>query len=80
MSAATWVATRLFRSRLLTDRALVTGAAWWCVAVLALYAVLVWFLSTPIFPRYVLALVAILAIPLARLSAAPLALAWSRHR
>ena len=80
VSAATWVATRLFRSRLLTDRALVTGAAWWCVAVLALYAVLVWFLSTPIFPRYVLALVAILAIPLARLSAAPLALAWSRHR
>jgi hypothetical protein len=28
----------------------------------------------------VLALVAILAIPLARLSAAPLALAWNRHR
>lgn len=80
MSAACWVATRLSRSRLLSDRALVTGAACWCVVVLALYGVLAWFFSTPFFPRYVLALVAILAIPLARLSAAPLALAWNRHR
>jgi len=48
--------------------------------VLALYGLLVWLVSTPFFPRYLLALVAILAIPLARLSAAPLALAWNRHR
>src|SRR5437870_6620291 len=80
MAAAAWIATRLYRRRLLSDRALVTGAACWCVAVLALYAVLVWFFSTPFVARYVLALVAILAIPLARLSAAPLALAWNRHR
>ena len=57
-----------------------TAAACWCFVVLALYSVLVWFFSTPFFPRYVLALLAILAIPLARLSAAPLALAWNRHR
>jgi hypothetical protein len=80
MSAAAWIATRLDRSRLLGDRALVAGAACWLVAVLALYGVLVWFFSTPFIARYVLALVAILAIPLARLSAAPLALAWNRHR
>ena len=80
MSAAAWIATRLYRRRLLSDRALVVGAASWCVAVLALYAVLVWFFSTPFVARYVLALIAILAIPLARLSAAPLALAWNRHR
>ena len=80
LSAAAWVATRLYRSRLLSDRTLVTGAACWCGAVLALYGLLAWFLSTPFFPRYLLALVAILAIPLARLSAAPLALAWNRHR
>ena len=80
MSAAVWVATRLYRSRLLSDRTLVTGAACWCVVVLALYGLLAWFVSTPFFPRYVLALLAILAIPLARLSAAPLALAWNRHR
>jgi hypothetical protein len=80
MSAAGRIATRLHRSRLLSDRTLVAGAAGWLVAVLALYGVLVWFFSTPFIPRYLLALVAILAIPLARLSAAPLAIAWNRHR
>jgi len=80
MSAACWVATRLYRSRLLSDRALVTGAACWCVVVLVLCGVLAWFFSTPFFPRYMLAVVAILAIPLPRLSVAPLALAWNRHR
>src|SRR5438094_984715 len=80
MSAAAWIATRLDRSRLLGDRALVAGAASWVLAVLALYGVLVWFFSTPFVARYVLALIAILAVPLAPLSAAPLALAWNRHR
>ena len=80
MSCAAWVATRLYRSRLLTDRTLVTGAACWLVVVLALHGVLVWFVSTAFIPRYLLASIAILAIPLARLSAAPLALAWNRHR
>lgn len=79
MSAAAWVATRLYRTRVLSDRILVRGAAAWVVAVLALYALLAWLLFTPIMPRYLLGLVAILAIPLARLSAAPLALAWNRH-
>src|SRR5438094_132337 len=80
MSAAGWIATRLDRSRLLGDRALVGGAACWVLAVLALYGVLVWFFSTPFVAHYLLALIAILAVPLARISAAPLALAWNRHR
>src|SRR2546429_562317 len=80
MSAAAWIATRLDRNRLLGDRALVAGAACWLVAVLALYGVLVWFFSTPFVAHYVLALIAILTVPLARISAAPLALAWNRHR
>ncbi len=80
MSAAAWIATRLDRSRLLGDRAIVAGAACWVLAVLALYGVLVWFFSTPFVARSVLALIAILAVPLARISAAPLALAWNRHR
>jgi len=80
MSAAVWIATRLYRGRLVSDRALVAGAACWCVAVFALYGVLVWMLDTPHIPHYLLMLLAILAIPLARLSAAPLALAWNRHR
>jgi len=80
MSAAAWIALRLDRRRLLGDRALVAGAACWVLAVLALYGVLVWFFSTPFVARYELALIAILAVPLARISAAPLALAWNRHR
>ena len=78
--AAAWVASRLHRSRLVSDRSLVAGAASWLAVVLAVYAVLVWLVSTPIVPHSLPALVAILAVPLVRLSAAPLALAWSRHR
>jgi hypothetical protein len=80
MSTAAWIAIRLYDSRLVSDRTLVTGAACWAIGVLALYALLAGLLSTPLFPRYVYLLVAILEIPLARLSAAPLALAWNRHR
>jgi hypothetical protein len=80
MIAAVWIVLRLYQTRLLSDRALVTGAGLWCVAVLALYGVLVWLMDTPHFPHYLLMLLAILAIPLARLSAAPLALASNRHR
>ena len=80
IAAASWIAARLQSSGVLSDRALVTGASCWAVAVLTLYALLAWLASGPLIPRYFLALVAILAIPLARLSAAPLALAWNRHR
>ena len=77
---ASWIAVRLYDNRLLSDRALVTGAACWLVTVLALYGVLEWFAASPLFPRYFLGAIAILQVPLARVSAAPLALAWSRHR
>jgi len=80
ISAAAWIAMRLHDSRLFGDRTLVVGAACWDVAVFALYGLLAWIFPALLFPRYLLLLVAILEIPLARLSAAPLALAWNRHR
>ena len=80
VAVAMWVAVRLYRSRLLGDRTLVIGAALWCVAVVALAAVLGWWIASEFFPRYLFVFVAILAVPLVRLSAAPLALAWNRHR
>ena len=80
LCAAAWVATRLYDARLLSDRTLVAGAACWLVVVLALHGLLVWLVDTPFIPSYLLLLVAILATPLARVSAAPLALAWNRHR
>jgi len=78
--AAAFVAARLTRSGLLRDRTLVLGAALWTTAVLALYGVLSWLVSGPLVPGYFLVLLAIVAVPLARISAAPLALAWNRHR
>jgi hypothetical protein len=80
MIAGVWIIVRLYRGRVLSDRALVLGAGFWCGAVFALYGLLVWLLGAPHIPHYLIMLLAILAIPLARLSAAPLALAWNRHR
>lgn len=80
LAGAIWVVTRLHRDHVLSERALVAGAAWWCAAVLILYGTLAWFLATPFFPRYVLMLLAILFVPLTRVTAAPLALDWNRHR
>jgi hypothetical protein len=77
---ATWAVIMLGSRRLLSDRAMVTGAACWVVAVLALYGLLAWLFYFPLMPRYLLGLLAILFIPLSRLFAAPLALAWNRHR
>lgn len=80
LAAAAWIAIRLRARRLVSDRALILGAVAWDVAVFALFALFRWLVPEIIFHSYFLALVAILAIPLARLSAAPLALAWNRHR
>ena len=80
MTAGSWVAVRLYDGGLLSDHALVAGAACWLFTVLALYGMLEWFAASPLVPRYFLGAIAILQVPLARVSAAPLALAWSRHR
>src|SRR5205814_6157292 len=72
------VAVRLHDRKVLGDRAIVMGAVSWLVAVAVVYGVLIWILASPIYPSYFLGGIAILLVPLARLSAAPLALAWSR--
>ena len=78
--AAIGVAIQLAARDVLSDRALITGAVGWLVTVATLYGVLVWLAASPVFPRYLLGAMAILPVPLARIAAAPLALAWSRHR
>jgi hypothetical protein len=80
LCAALWLAIRLHDKRLLSDRTLIAGALFWDVAVFALYALLVWIVPLVLIESYILALVAILEMPLARVAAAPLALAWNRHR
>lgn len=80
LAAASALVPRLARRRLVGERPLVAAAAGWTAAVLALHGVFLWFLDTPHLPHHVLLLVAIVAVPGARLAAAPLALAWNRHR
>ncbi len=80
LGSSAWVATRLYDARLVGDHVLIAGAGGWALVVLATFGVLIWFMSTPFVPRYVLLLIAIVATPLTRISAAPLALAWNRHR
>jgi hypothetical protein len=58
----------------------VLGALCWDAGVLGLFAVLLWLAPALLFRVWGLALVAILAIPLVRVAASPLALAWNRHR
>ena len=80
LSAALWIAKQLHDRRLLGDRTLVFGAICWDVIVFTLYGLLAWIFPLLLMPSYLLALVAILEVPLARLAAAPLALEWNRHR
>lgn len=80
LCAAVWMAMRLHDKRLVSDRTLVIGAVCWDVAVFTLYGLLVWIVPLVLLSNHALALVAILEVPLARLAAAPLALAWNRHR
>jgi len=80
LTAAAWVITRLQDGRLFRGRDLVMAAACWNLVVFTLYGLLAWIVPGLLSRGYLLLLIAILAIPLARLSAAPLALAWNRHR
>jgi hypothetical protein len=80
MLLAVWVVLRLHRTGFIADGAIVIAAACWSAAVLALYALLAWFVDTPMVAHHVLMLAAMLVVPLVRPLAAPLALAWSRHR
>lgn len=78
--AAAWVARGLVEGRLFAEKLLVGGALAWSLAVLGLHGLLVALVPAILVPPYVLALVAILAMPLVRLAAAPLALNRNRHR
>jgi hypothetical protein len=78
--AAAWIAVRLYDRGVLSNRTLVLGAASWAGIVFALYGAASWIFPPLIIRSDHIALAAILIVPLARLSAAPLALAWNRHR
>jgi hypothetical protein len=67
-------------ARLMKGRAILTIAAVWLAAALALIGSFVWLIPEGSVPLTLLALCPALLIPLVRPMAAPLALAWNRHR
>jgi hypothetical protein len=79
MAMAVRVVSRLHRTQAVSNGVLAAGAAAWLVSVLLLFAILTWLVLTPLWAAHVLMLVAILAVPLVRLGAAPLALVQNRH-
>lgn len=80
LALAAFVIRRTSLRGLLTARSLLAGAIAWDAAVFAVFGVLAWTLPSIIVPRYSLLLIAILVVPLARVAAAPLAVAGNRHR
>jgi hypothetical protein len=80
LTAAVGLVSRLRKRALLSDRAIVTYVSCWLMLVLGLFGLLAWLVPTQSAPRYLLGLAAVLVVPLARPAAAPLALAWNRHR
>ena len=74
ISAASWIVVRLDK------RLSILVAVGWNVAVFAVYAALAWIFPEMIVRSYVLAPVAILSVPVTRVSAAVVALERSRHR
>lgn len=80
LAVASWAVLRLQHANLLGGDVLLRGAVLWSMTVFALFGAFVWILTTPQIPSDLLMAVAILAIPLVRLSTAPLALDWNRHR
>lgn len=87
LDALPWVAAAAVGVKLLATGWFVSrveGAgrlvAAWAVAAAALAGVLAWLVPPELVPAYGVGLGVVLLLPLARLTAAPLALAWSRHR
>jgi hypothetical protein len=79
LAAAVWTTSQLYRTRVVSDRALMIGAGSWTLMVLVLQVVSAWINAVLHLPAEQLTLLIILAVPLARVSAAPLAVAWHRH-
>jgi hypothetical protein len=78
--AVLWIVNRVRRRRLLSNRVLLTIGSCWLLLVISTYCILAWLVPAELVSRTLLALGVVLVLPLARPLAAPLALAWNRHR
>jgi hypothetical protein len=77
---AAWALRQSLRQGLLQPRTLVRWAAGWVLLASVLFGLFAWAVPPELVPRYYLAYGVLFALPMARLAAAPLTLAWNRHR
>jgi hypothetical protein len=77
---AAWALRVMVRCKEITTATARKLLAVWVVVVAVLFAIVAWAVSSEAVPLYGQALGVVLFVPLGRLLAAPLALAWNRHR
>ena len=70
----------LRRKHLVSDRTLLVVGGVWLATFAVLFGALAWLVPSDVAPTYTLGPGVLLLLPLARLSAMPLALDWNRHR
>lgn len=80
MLLAAWALRQALRQGLLQPQTAARWAAGWLLLASMLFGLLVWAGPPEIVPRYYLAYGVLFALPMARLAAAPVTLAWNRHR
>ncbi len=80
LGLAAWTMHALRQRRLVPRRQLLQGLAMWCAIVAAVCCGVVWLVPREWASAWALTAGCILMTPFARLAAAPLALAWNRHR
>jgi hypothetical protein len=80
LGAAAWVLRRIDIRGLLSRRRLLAAVVTWDAVVFAIYALMIWMIPFVLVRRALFLFIAILAVPLVRLMAAPLAVNANRHR
>jgi hypothetical protein len=77
---AAWAVRHGLRQGLLQPRTAARWLASWLLLASMLFGVLAWVVPPGLIAKYYLACAVLIALPMARLAATPLVLAWNRHR
>ena len=75
-----WLVHALRRRRLIDPPLLTRLLGAWLLSAVCLTALTCWLVPARLAPWHLVAACVVLALPLVRISLAPLALAWNRHR
>jgi hypothetical protein len=78
--AAAWALRRILCKNLMEIRTLQLWLFTWLMVGLTLFGTFAWIVPSELVPPHYLAFAVLLVMPMARLAATPLALAWNRHR